>query len=202
MRLVFHLMILYGCLYQPYIFIPLKNFSSVEYFFVAKWTTDMHVLSVSVFSLPLASHHPACAVILQIQAFPECVTECLLTAMRHGSDEARQRFPRLLQFVSPVHPAYSVRVLTTFRSLSAALPSWMCISWISQMVAILDKEEATAVQPLLKSISQHYPQVLDECVTLMLLLVCHSPKYLSHLKIKNLAVVVFLPSMLMVICDV
>lgn len=85
--------------------------------------------------------------------------ECLLAAMRHGSTEARQRFPRLLQLVSPSHQFYNVRTLTTFKSLSSTLPSWMCIGWISQMVAILDKEEALAVQPILKSIAHHYPQV-------------------------------------------
>ncbi|XP_065180580.1 DNA-dependent protein kinase catalytic subunit-like [Sycon ciliatum] len=97
---------------------------------------------------------------LDLRAYPECVVECLLTAMKHGSVEARQRFPRLLQLVSPAHYAYSKRTLSTFRSLSASLPSWMCISWISQMVAILDKEESMAVQPILKAIAHHYPQAL------------------------------------------
>jgi hypothetical protein len=35
----------------------------------------------------------------------------------------------------------------------------MFISWINQMVALLDKRESQAVQGILEDIAKHYPQV-------------------------------------------
>lgn len=41
-----------------------------------------------------------------------------------------------------------------------SVPCWMLISWISQMVALLDKPEAVAVQHCLEQVARSYPQAL------------------------------------------
>jgi len=42
----------------------------------------------------------------------------------------------------------------------AAVPCWMLIGWISQMLALLDKQEAVAVQRSISQIAECYPQAL------------------------------------------
>lgn len=42
----------------------------------------------------------------------------------------------------------------------ASIPCWILISWISQMVALLDKPEAIAVQHCIEQIARSYPQAL------------------------------------------
>ncbi|XP_052761107.1 DNA-dependent protein kinase catalytic subunit-like isoform X2 [Mya arenaria] len=90
-----------------------------------------------------------------VSAFPESVVVCLLQALKLGSLEARQRFPRLLQIIE-LHPEST----STFVSKSAEVPSWMFMLWISQMLAILDKPEAIAVHHILLDITQNYPQAV------------------------------------------
>lgn len=41
-----------------------------------------------------------------------------------------------------------------------SVPCWMLISWMSQMVALLDKPEAVAVQHCIGQIAECYPQAL------------------------------------------
>lgn len=41
-----------------------------------------------------------------------------------------------------------------------SIPCWMLIGWISQMVALLDKSEAVAVQHCIGQIAENYPQAL------------------------------------------
>lgn len=41
-----------------------------------------------------------------------------------------------------------------------SVPCWILISWISQMVALLDKPEAVAVQRSVGQIAEFYPQAL------------------------------------------
>jgi hypothetical protein len=43
---------------------------------------------------------------------------------------------------------------------SKKVPCWMFIRWISQMMALLDKEEGPCVVPILTEIAREYPQVL------------------------------------------
>jgi DNA-dependent protein kinase catalytic subunit len=43
---------------------------------------------------------------------------------------------------------------------SKKVPCWMFIRWISQMMALLDKEEGPCVVPILTEIARQYPQVL------------------------------------------
>lgn len=41
-----------------------------------------------------------------------------------------------------------------------SVPCWLLIGWISQMMALLDKPEAVAVQHVVKEIADCYPQAL------------------------------------------
>lgn len=41
-----------------------------------------------------------------------------------------------------------------------SVPCWMLIGWIGQMVALLDKPEAVAVQHCVGQIAEFYPQAL------------------------------------------
>lgn len=43
---------------------------------------------------------------------------------------------------------------------SAEVPNWMFITWISQLMAILDKEEGAAIHDILFSLAKDYPQAL------------------------------------------
>ena len=41
------------------------------------------------------------------------------------------------------------------------MPCWMFLRWVSQLTAILDKPESSAVHDLLVNIAQQYPQVIE-----------------------------------------
>ncbi|KAI8794714.1 DNA-dependent protein kinase catalytic subunit, partial [Biomphalaria glabrata] len=87
--------------------------------------------------------------------FPETIVLCLLNAMKGGSEEARERFPRLLQ-LSELFPD----VRDVFIKKAAEVPSWMFLMWTSQMTALMDKDESVVVSPLLERIAEDYPQAL------------------------------------------
>ena len=42
----------------------------------------------------------------------------------------------------------------------SSIPCWQFIGWISHMVALLDKEEAVAVQRTVEEIADNYPQAI------------------------------------------
>ncbi|XP_078691376.1 DNA-dependent protein kinase catalytic subunit-like isoform X2 [Branchiostoma floridae x Branchiostoma belcheri] len=90
-----------------------------------------------------------------IPGLAAAVVSNLLQALRHDSPEARQRFPRLLQLVE-IYPD----TMDLFIEKVSHVPSWLCISWLGQMVALLDKPEAVAVHGILTRIAQEYPQAL------------------------------------------
>ncbi|XP_033121520.1 DNA-dependent protein kinase catalytic subunit-like [Anneissia japonica] len=90
-----------------------------------------------------------------IEVFPVAIVTNILQAMRHGSTEAMQRFPRLLQLVEDNPDAAK-----EFIEKSGSVPCWMFISWISQMVALLDKDSGHCVHSILMSIAKDYPQAL------------------------------------------
>ncbi|XP_056017774.1 DNA-dependent protein kinase catalytic subunit-like isoform X2 [Ostrea edulis] len=87
--------------------------------------------------------------------FPETITVCLLNAMKLDSMEARQRFPRLLQLVER-YPD----IRSTFVEKSGQVPCWMFIMWISQMMALLDKPEASTLHHILTELAENYPQAV------------------------------------------
>ncbi|XP_063961376.1 DNA-dependent protein kinase catalytic subunit-like [Lytechinus pictus] len=90
-----------------------------------------------------------------LETYPTTLVISTLQAMKLSSTKARQHFPRLLQIVEQ-HPD----TIETLIKEASSIPSWMFIGWISQMVALLDKPESLAVQEILKTIAEDYPQAL------------------------------------------
>ncbi|KAI1243372.1 hypothetical protein IHE44_0000969 [Lamprotornis superbus] len=93
---------------------------------------------------------------VDLQQFPAIVVEKMIKALKLNSREARLRFPRLLQIIER-YPAETLGLVT--RELSS-VPCWQFIGWISQMMALLDKDEAVAVQHTVEEIANTYPQAL------------------------------------------
>uniref|UniRef100_A0A3B4ZYV0 DNA-dependent protein kinase catalytic subunit n=1 Tax=Stegastes partitus TaxID=144197 RepID=A0A3B4ZYV0_9TELE len=87
---------------------------------------------------------------------PVHVVESMLKALKMNSEEARLKFPRLLQIIE-LYPSETLDLMT---KEMMSVPCWMLISWISQMVALLDKPEAVAVQHCIGQIAECYPQAL------------------------------------------
>uniref|UniRef100_UPI0037E8F3E7 DNA-dependent protein kinase catalytic subunit n=1 Tax=Semicossyphus pulcher TaxID=241346 RepID=UPI0037E8F3E7 len=87
---------------------------------------------------------------------PVHVVESMLKALKMNSEEARLKFPRLLQIIE-TYPSETLDLMT--REMMS-VPCWMLIGWISQMVALLDKPEAVAVQHCIGQIAECYPQAL------------------------------------------
>uniref|UniRef100_A0A672TW15 DNA-dependent protein kinase catalytic subunit n=1 Tax=Strigops habroptila TaxID=2489341 RepID=A0A672TW15_STRHB len=93
---------------------------------------------------------------LNLQLFPAIVVDKMIKALKLNSREARLRFPRLLQIIER-YPAETLGLVT--RELSS-VPCWQFIGWISQMMALLDKDEAVAVQHTVEEIADTYPQAI------------------------------------------
>uniref|UniRef100_A0A8B9FR78 DNA-dependent protein kinase catalytic subunit n=1 Tax=Amazona collaria TaxID=241587 RepID=A0A8B9FR78_9PSIT len=91
-----------------------------------------------------------------LQLFPAIVVDKMIKALKLNSREARLRFPRLLQIVER-YPAETLGLVT--RELSS-VPCWQFIGWISQMMALLDKDEAVAVQHTVEEIADTYPHAI------------------------------------------
>ncbi|XP_041364232.1 DNA-dependent protein kinase catalytic subunit-like [Gigantopelta aegis] len=90
-----------------------------------------------------------------LKTFPDTIIVCMLRAMKFGSSEARQRFPRLLQLVE-----YYPETMAAFVKQSSEVSSWMFLLWINQMMALLNKREAPAVQQILHTLVVEYPQAV------------------------------------------
>ena len=91
---------------------------------------------------------------LDLKLFPSVITNYLLRAMQHGSVEARQLFPRLLQLIDT-----HAEIRDNFIKKSQFVPNWMFLQWLSQLVSVLDKPEGEAVLNILISVATDYPQV-------------------------------------------
>ncbi|XP_035233117.1 DNA-dependent protein kinase catalytic subunit-like [Stegodyphus dumicola] len=87
--------------------------------------------------------------------FPLVLTESLLRALEYGYQEALQLFPRLLQIIES-HPL----CLQSFQKQVSKMPCWLFIGWINQMLALLDKPEAKAVQGIIENITLTYPDAI------------------------------------------
>ncbi|XP_060788690.1 DNA-dependent protein kinase catalytic subunit-like isoform X1 [Neoarius graeffei] len=92
----------------------------------------------------------------KMQSLPAHVVKMMLKALKLNSEEARLQFPRLLQLVE----LYSAETLDLMAKEVVSVPCWQLIGWISQMMALLDKPEAVAVQHVVKEIAECYPQAL------------------------------------------
>ncbi|XP_033988441.1 DNA-dependent protein kinase catalytic subunit isoform X2 [Trematomus bernacchii] len=89
-------------------------------------------------------------------SLPVHVVESMMKALKMNSEEARLKFPRLLQIIE-LYPSETLDLIT---KEMMSIPCWMLIGWISQMVALLDKPEAVAVQHCIGQIAECYPQAL------------------------------------------
>ncbi|XP_071387705.1 DNA-dependent protein kinase catalytic subunit [Centroberyx affinis] len=92
----------------------------------------------------------------ELLSLPVHVVESMLKALKMNSEEARLKFPRLLQIIE-LYPSETLDLMT---KEMMTVPCWMLIGWISQMVALLDKPEAVAVQHCIGQIAECYPQAL------------------------------------------
>ncbi|XP_068093458.1 DNA-dependent protein kinase catalytic subunit isoform X2 [Hyperolius riggenbachi] len=91
-----------------------------------------------------------------LKEFPEIIVDKMIRALRLESKEAQLQFPRLLQIIE-LYPSETLDLMTKEVS---SVPCWQFIGWISQMMAMLDKKEAVAVQSIIQQIADHYPQAL------------------------------------------
>ncbi|XP_034718647.1 DNA-dependent protein kinase catalytic subunit [Etheostoma cragini] len=96
------------------------------------------------------SHFP------DLYTLPVQVVENMLKALKMNSEEARLKFPRLLQIIE-LYPSETLDLMT---KEMMSVPCWMLIGWISQMVALLDKPEAVAMQHCIGQIAECYPHSL------------------------------------------
>uniref|UniRef100_A0A8C7SFV7 DNA-dependent protein kinase catalytic subunit n=1 Tax=Oncorhynchus mykiss TaxID=8022 RepID=A0A8C7SFV7_ONCMY len=92
----------------------------------------------------------------ELATLPVHVVESMLKALKLNSEEARLRFPRLLQIIE----LYPAETLDLMAKEMVTVPCWLLIGWISQMMALLDKPEAVAVQHMIGQIAECYPQAL------------------------------------------
>ncbi|KAK6293153.1 hypothetical protein J4Q44_G00366540 [Coregonus suidteri] len=92
----------------------------------------------------------------ELATLPVHVVESMLKALKLNSEEARLKFPRLLQIIE----LYPAETLDLMAKEMATVPCWQLIGWISQMMALLDKPEAVAVQHMIGQIAECYPQAL------------------------------------------
>ncbi|XP_010628625.1 DNA-dependent protein kinase catalytic subunit [Fukomys damarensis] len=92
----------------------------------------------------------------ELKVYPALVVEKMLKALKLNSTDARLKFPRLLQIVEQ----YPEETLSLMTKEISSIPCWQFIGWISHMVALLDKEEASAVQHTVEEIAENYPQAI------------------------------------------
>ncbi|XP_007947257.1 DNA-dependent protein kinase catalytic subunit [Orycteropus afer afer] len=93
---------------------------------------------------------------VKLQTYPVLVVEKMLKALKLNSTEARLKFPRLLQIIEH----YPEETLSLMTKEISSIPCWQFIGWISHLLALLDKEEAVAVQHTVEEIADNYPQAI------------------------------------------
>ncbi|XP_057593505.1 DNA-dependent protein kinase catalytic subunit isoform X2 [Hippopotamus amphibius kiboko] len=91
-----------------------------------------------------------------LHTYAALVVDNMLKALKLHSSEARLRVPRLLQVVAQ----YPEETLSLMASKMPSVPCWQFIGWVSHMVALLDKEEAVAIQRTVEDLADHYPQAI------------------------------------------
>uniref|UniRef100_F6W6L3 DNA-dependent protein kinase catalytic subunit n=1 Tax=Monodelphis domestica TaxID=13616 RepID=F6W6L3_MONDO len=93
---------------------------------------------------------------VELRTYPALVVDKMLKALKLNSKEARLKFPRLLQILE----RYPEETLDLMTKEMSSIPCWQFIGWISQMMALLDKDEAVAVQHTVAEIADNYPQAI------------------------------------------
>lgn len=82
-------------------------------------------------------------------------TVALLKSMKLGIVAARDLFSRILVWLSE-YP----EITESFVMECQDVPTWMFLSWASQMLALVDKREGAAVHDVLGRLADEYPQAL------------------------------------------
>jgi hypothetical protein len=95
----------------------------------------------------------------------EALVDNVLAAMRLGSTEARQSFPRALELMARAlelmgAEAYEASLHARFLEETAQIPAWMFIQWIPQLLSMIALPQASLVFPLLLRIAKEYPQAI------------------------------------------
>ncbi|GAB1598867.1 DNA-dependent protein kinase catalytic subunit-like isoform X1, partial [Argonauta hians] len=85
----------------------------------------------------------------------ETLMSSSLKAIQYGLKEAQQRFCHLLRLLE-THP----HTIDIFINQSRAIPCWMFLMWINQMMSLLDKPEAYAIQDIVYDIACQFPQAV------------------------------------------
>ncbi|XP_074175096.1 DNA-dependent protein kinase catalytic subunit isoform X2 [Rhinolophus sinicus] len=93
---------------------------------------------------------------LELQTYAVLVVDKMLKALKLHSNEARMKFPRLLQIIEQ----YPEETLSLMTKEMFSIPCWQFIGWISHLVALLDKDEAVAIQHTVEEIADNYPQAI------------------------------------------
>ncbi|XP_036089192.1 DNA-dependent protein kinase catalytic subunit [Rousettus aegyptiacus] len=93
---------------------------------------------------------------VELQTYPVVLVDKMLKALKLHSNEARLKFPRLLQIIEQ----YPEETLSLMTKEISSIPCWQFIGWISHIVALLDKEEAIAIQRTVEDIADNYPQAI------------------------------------------
>ncbi|CAG9330104.1 unnamed protein product [Blepharisma stoltei] len=91
---------------------------------------------------------------IQPEMLARNIVIAVLEAMALGSSRAHDLFPRLLELLKYRN------LMEVFSNLIAQVPAWMLIRWISQILAILDKEESSALAEAVHKLVQQYPQTV------------------------------------------
>lgn len=93
---------------------------------------------------------------VELQTYAVLMVDKMLKALKLHSHEARLKFPRLLQIIEQ----YPEETLSLMTKEIFSIPCWQFIGWISHMVALLDKDEAVAIQHTVEEIADNYPQAI------------------------------------------
>ncbi|XP_073085590.1 DNA-dependent protein kinase catalytic subunit isoform X1 [Manis javanica] len=93
---------------------------------------------------------------VELQTYPALVVDKMLKALKLHSSEARLKFPRLLEIIEQ----YPEETLSLMTKEISCIPCWQFIGWISHIVALLDKEQAVAIQYTVEEIADNYPQAI------------------------------------------
>nr|CAD7440345.1 unnamed protein product [Timema bartmani] len=83
------------------------------------------------------------------------IVTSILRAMKHGSRQARQLFPCLLQISSIANITKD-----TFQKESSDVPEWMFLGWVSQLIASLDTPVGLALGDLILRLATSYPKAV------------------------------------------
>ncbi|XP_067947368.1 DNA-dependent protein kinase catalytic subunit-like [Watersipora subatra] len=114
-------------------------------------------LDMVVFADSLLRHSEEASdrLVVELSGIKECLVTSCAKALTLGSAEASTWVPRLLQLIE-LYPD----IVPLFVEKTKEVPSWMFISWVSQMVVLLDREQAFAVQHIVMDIAQLYPMAV------------------------------------------